>query len=187
MVPSKNIHSYTRLPTLSKRTDLLRLHKKITKSGPNPWRKLPKRNSNTNLVYRKLKLLYHYETSDTVSAESMALFSSQAVPHFSGLFSFLCLSVSGYLSSHSLALFFCHERLPRARDLKTQWSPLFATHEKTLYKPLSTYGNIQSSNFAIQPLTPLDEDESTMLVRNLAMELMQYLQWRQQRGGTHGR
>jgi hypothetical protein len=49
-----------------------------------------------------------------------------------------------------------------------------------------TYGNIQSSSFAIQPLTPLDEDESTMLVRNLALELMQFLQWRQQRGGTHG-
>lgn len=71
-----------------------------------------------NLVYRKLKLLYQYETSDTVSAESMELFSSQALPHFSGLFSFLCLSVSTYLSS--LSLFFCHERLPWARALKRQ-------------------------------------------------------------------
>lgn len=110
--------------------DLLGLHKQMTKSGPNPWRKPSKKNSYTNLAYRKLKLLYRYEISDTVSAESMALFSSQALPHFSGLFSFLSVGVRLPLFSLSLSLSVTSDPHRRgiSRDSNRHFSPLMKSH-----------------------------------------------------------
>lgn len=165
--------------------DLLALHKQMTKSGPNPWRKLRKKNSYTKPGIQKAETslpVWDIRHRQRRIDGAILLTSPPAILWFV----LVPLSVGVHLLLFSLSFSVTSDSHGRglSRDSNRHFSPLMKSHG---VNPCTL---MAISNHRVLPFNHWRHWMRTnrrCSVRNLAMELMQFLRWRQQRGGTQGR